>query len=77
MSVAVQVPASTGTLWAGAPTPLFRTRIGGAVQSNSRQQYMVAPDGKRFLMYTVTDGLVTTPVMLLLNWQGRLSAREK
>ena len=37
------------------PAPLFTTRVGGAIQSVFQQQYVVSPDGQRFLMSTVTE----------------------
>src|SRR5262249_26905635 len=43
------------TMEPAPPVPLFATRIGGALQGNLRQQYMVSPDGQRFLMNTITE----------------------
>ena len=56
------------TIEAGKPVPLFDTRIGGAVQSNYTQQYMVASNGSRFLMNTVVEEN-TRPITIRLNWQ--------
>jgi eukaryotic-like serine/threonine-protein kinase len=48
--------------------PLFDTHVGGALQSNYMQQYMVSPDGARFLMNTVVEE-TTMPITILLNWR--------
>ena len=55
----------------GVPVPLFRTRVGGAVQGSSRQQYFVSRDGQRFLMNTVLEGAPTSPITLIVNWNPR------
>jgi hypothetical protein len=68
MSVPVQLSAD-GQVSVGAATPLFATRIGGAVQSNFPQQYVVSADGQRFLMNVIPDE-VPTPLTVLLNWKG-------
>jgi serine/threonine protein kinase len=52
----------------GTPTPLFKTSI-APIRTISRQQYVVSPDGQRFLVVT-TDQSPLTPVTLLLNWKG-------
>jgi dipeptidyl aminopeptidase/acylaminoacyl peptidase len=55
---------------AGAPVPLFVTRVGGAVRGRYTHQYMVSPDGQRFLMNTVTEQ-ATSPITVILNWKAR------
>jgi Tol biopolymer transport system component len=52
----------------GRPVQLFATYIGGAVQGIDRQQYMVAPDGSRFLMNAFAGESVSAPITLVLNW---------
>ena len=69
MAVPMRVAGNGQSVDAGAPAALFLTRIGGAVQSNARQQYMVAPDGQRFLLYTVTEEPTVAPITLILNWK--------
>ena len=54
----------------GDAVPLFATRVGGAVQVLSRQQYIVAEDGQRFLMNTIADE-ATRPITVILNWNPR------
>jgi hypothetical protein len=65
---AVPVSIKSGTLEAGKPTPLFRTRRvgGGADVVGSHHQYDVAPDG-RFLINVEPES--TTPITLLMNWK--------
>jgi len=59
---------------AGTPAPLFMTRIGGPVQSNSRSQFVVSPDGKRFLLNTLAD-VNAAPIIVMMNWQGERTER--
>jgi hypothetical protein len=68
MSVAVRVSADGKTVEADPPIPLFHTKVGGALQSNYTQQYMVSADAQRFLMNTVVDETVS-PITILLNWK--------
>ena len=53
----------------GTPVPLFVTHIGGALQGTARQQYVVSPDGQRFLMRVPTAETDTSPITLILNWK--------
>jgi hypothetical protein len=55
----------------GTPVSLFATNVGGAVPGISLQQYVVSPDGKRFLMNTVIDTPLSLPIHLILNWARR------
>ena len=65
------VPIRLGeSVEAGEPVPLFDTHVGGAVQANLRQQYMVSPDGQRFLMNTFPDEALVSPITVILNWAG-------
>ena len=66
--MAVPIQQQAGTIEAGAPVPLFRTRSGGAQQANSGPQYEVAPDGQRFLVNTVAEE-VPSPITVILNWR--------
>jgi eukaryotic-like serine/threonine-protein kinase len=52
----------------GPPVPLFATHVGGALQIPNTQQYMVSPDGQRFLMNTTSDE-AAAPITVLLNWK--------
>jgi Tol biopolymer transport system component len=53
-----------------APTRLFQTRISfGAVPGANRQQYAVAPDGKRFLVTVGSIPESAPPITVVLNWR--------
>ena len=68
MSVPIQV-SSTRALEAGAPVALFDPPLGGAVQqADYRHQYMVSPDGQRFLVATVKEE-PNVPITVILNWK--------
>jgi eukaryotic-like serine/threonine-protein kinase len=66
MAVPIRFPTE-GHVEAGAPVPLFATRVGGAVRGPDRQQYAVSADGQRFLMSTVE--MSTSPISVILNWK--------
>lgn len=67
MAVPITLASNGQAVEPGTPVPLFATRVGGAVQSNFRQMYMVSKDG-RFLMGTVVEE-AASPITLLLNWK--------
>jgi Tol biopolymer transport system component len=54
----------------GRPVPLFMTRVGGAVQGIGTPQYVVSPDGQRFLMNTVIEE-TPSPITVILNLKAR------
>jgi hypothetical protein len=59
-------------LQSGTPMPLFATRTaGGPVPIPQKHQYVVGPNGDRFLLNTLTDEATTAPITLLLNWSPR------
>jgi eukaryotic-like serine/threonine-protein kinase len=70
MAVPIQFASASSTIEAGAPVPLFVTRVGGAVQPLYRQQYVVSKDGQTFLMNTAIDESNPT-LTLVLNWNPR------
>jgi hypothetical protein len=73
MAVPVRFVDQTAEI--GTPVPLFVTNFGqGLLQE--RTQYVVAPDGQRFLMNTVAND-ATSPITVILNWQTGLRAGEK
>ena len=71
MAVPISLPQNDGPAEVGTPVPLFVTRLGGAIQAASRQQYLVSTDGSRFLMNTVLEGAAASPITLILNWRPR------
>ena len=74
MAVPIAVGADP-TLEAGAPVPLFRTRLasGASIASSgcSKPQYAVAPDG-RFLMNMTVEEATASPITVVLNWDVAL-----
>src|SRR5262249_25695088 len=71
MAVSIAASGDGQTLDAGAPVPLFPTRLAnGAGIAPGEAQYVVAPDG-RFLLNTVVDD-ASVPITVLLNWDAML-----
>jgi Tol biopolymer transport system component len=74
--MAAPVVAADTSLTPGSPQRLFKTDIwGGGVDIQVGAQYDVSRDG-RFLVNSVV-GEAATPITLIQNWQGGLSARKK
>jgi hypothetical protein len=71
MAVPIHLDTKREAVDAGAAVPLFTTHIGGAVQGPVNQQYIVSPDGQRFLMNTVAEEAVASPITVILNWKPR------
>jgi Tol biopolymer transport system component len=71
MAVPIQFPSTGHALDAGAPVPLFATRLGGAMRNVYRPQYTVSADGQRFLMNTVTGEANASPITVVLNWKPK------
>jgi len=69
MEVPIRYSADGRELRPDTPAALFPTRVGGAVHSNDRQQYVISPDARRFLMNTLTETI--SPVTVILNWKGK------
>jgi Tol biopolymer transport system component len=59
---------ATGKLVVGTPVPLFRTELDSSFLT--RQQYVVSPDGQRFLINAATDAIDPPSITLILNWKG-------
>jgi serine/threonine protein kinase len=60
----------------GIPVPLFQTRIAGGpilAPGPLRHQYAVTKDGQRFLINTVTEEAMSSPIHLILNWKPQHS----
>jgi Tol biopolymer transport system component len=67
MAVPIRLASNPQSAEPGSPTPLFATRVGGALQGTFRQQYDVSSDGPRFLMNTITEE-AASPITVVLNW---------
>jgi dipeptidyl aminopeptidase/acylaminoacyl peptidase len=68
MAVPIRLDATRRTVMPGDPVPLFTTTVGDAVTVR-RQQYIVSPDGQRFLMNTIRDQATASPITVVHNWQ--------
>jgi hypothetical protein len=68
MAVPIAVGAD-GQLEAGAPVPLFPTRI--SPYYDTYAQYSIAADG-RFLMNAVVEAPVVPPITVVLDWDTAL-----
>ena len=71
MAVPIQFASNGQAIEPGSPVPLFATHIGGAVRGFDRQEYIVSPDGQRFLMNTLTEETGSSPITVILNWKGK------
>jgi Tol biopolymer transport system component len=71
MAVSIRFALDGTAVDVGTPTPLFPTHVGGAVSGLDRQQYVVSPDGQRFLMSVVPEDANPSPINVILNWQPR------
>jgi hypothetical protein len=67
MAVPIRFTDSGQSVEAGAPVALFATHVGGAIQGASTPNYLVSPDGLRFLMNTIVEE-VPSPITVILNW---------
>jgi eukaryotic-like serine/threonine-protein kinase len=68
MAVPIRLDAEHQMLAADAPIPLFMTHVGAAANV-LRQQYVVSPDGQRFLMNTIKEDASTSPITIVQNWK--------
>ena len=53
--------------WFDAPVPLFQAHPYRPVEHLDGPQYVVSPDGQRFLVNTVGDAVVP-PIRIILTW---------
>jgi eukaryotic-like serine/threonine-protein kinase len=67
MAVPVRWGSNGETVEPGAPTPLFPARVRGMPVGQT--QYAVTSDGQRFLMNTLIEEVVTSPITMILNWR--------
>jgi serine/threonine protein kinase len=67
MAAPIRLASNAQTLEAGSPVPLFAPRSTSTV----RPQYIVSPDGQRFLINTVTEDASTAPITVIQNWKPK------
>ncbi|MEQ1761254.1 MAG: protein kinase [Vicinamibacterales bacterium] len=70
MAVSFQVAGDGRGTEVGVAVPLFSARIGSAQQGPNGAQYVVSPDGQRFLLNTVIEDPSSAPITVVLNWKG-------
>jgi hypothetical protein len=68
VSVPFSVASGGQVAETGSPIPLFTARV-GAIQDMSLQEYIVSPDGDRFLMDTALEEM-PSPINVILNWKS-------
>ena len=66
MAVPLRFPSEGHAVEPGAPAPLFVTRVSSTLNGGSGQEYVVSPDGQRFLMNAFTER-AELPITLVLN----------
>jgi Tol biopolymer transport system component len=75
MAASVAVGRNGEDLKIGKPTSLFHTRIAGgttaALGGYLKHEYVVAPDGQRFLINTA-ESAATAPITVVLNWAAAM-----
>jgi hypothetical protein len=71
VAVPIRLGANSETVEAGAPVRLFVTRVGGWTDVQKGPQYLVSPDGLRFLMNTLAGEVITSPITVILNWKPK------
>jgi hypothetical protein len=65
MAVPILASSDGRTVESHAAVPLFVTHIGGEVSNDvNRQNYMVSPDGQRFLMNGIVEE-ATSPLTVI------------
>jgi serine/threonine protein kinase len=76
MAVALSFPEGGETPSLGTPVALFQTRIAGGpilAPGPLRHQYAVTKDGQRFLINTVTEEAMSSPIHLIIHWKPQAS----
>jgi serine/threonine protein kinase len=69
MAVPIRFTPDSQSVDVGTPVSLFTTQVGGAVLGLDRQQYVVSPDGQRFLMSILPEDANPSPITVVLNFQ--------
>ena len=71
------VSVNTGpTFEPGAPVALFHARTLGMAPTQPRAQYAVTAKGDRFLINTVVEPPMPSPITIILNWTAALKQSE-
>jgi hypothetical protein len=69
MAVPIRIASGGGKIEPGAPLALFRTDVGSTAVQAFRQQYVVSPVGRSFIMYSTVREGSASPITVILNWK--------
>jgi hypothetical protein len=69
MAVTIRFSADGKNIEPATAVPLFPTRVGDPV--DGRQQYLVSPDGQRFLMNVISEDAGISPITVILNYRAK------
>ena len=68
------VEIKTGaTFEPGIPAEMFPTRVSIAGATTSKNHYVPAADGQRFLVNTIPTEATSSPITVVLNWTAGLT----
>ena len=71
MAVSVVSSSTAKTLQPAPPTALFASRLwNNATAASAKQDYVVSPNGQRFLMLVDPPDAATAPITVIANWAG-------
>ena len=73
--VAVDIDLKTNPPTVNAPKVLFQTNAPRDLSPNSNS-YDMTPDGQRFLVANVVEGLQSPPIVVVLNWMSDVPLRR-
>jgi len=73
MAVPVRFGAGGTPAEPGTPVVLFKTILSSAAGPMYKQQYMVSPDGKSFVMHAAVGDANASPITIIQNWTPRAS----
>jgi hypothetical protein len=77
MAAAIALDSRETRLQVATPVPLFATRLAyGTATGLPLPNYVVAPDGQRFLMNVMGEGSRTAPITVVLNWRAGLEGAQ-
>jgi serine/threonine protein kinase len=67
----IRLPSDSASVEAGASVPLMLTHLAVApVEIIDGAQYVVSPDGQRFLVNTAAQEATAPPISVILNWKA-------
>jgi Tol biopolymer transport system component len=69
VAVPVDFSPDNKTVAPGKPAGLFATNVGSAATLKYRQQYVVAMDGRSFVMNSAVEEGSASPITVILNWK--------